>query len=66
MGYIPPTAEGTAATVRVRPPTPQAPDTWRLEARRPPGTVIRVGIVIRHNSDTLLAGRRHVPTQLVA
>ena len=42
VGHIPPTADEAAATVRILPPTP--PDTWRLQARRATGTVIRTSL----------------------
>ena len=43
VGHIPPTDDEAAATVRILPPTP--PDTWRLEARRRSGTVIRTSLL---------------------
>ena len=42
VGHIPPTDDEAAATVRILPPTP--PDTWRLQARRRSGTVIRTSL----------------------
>lgn len=43
-GYVPPTPEEAATTVRVRPPTDQAPDTWRLQATRADGSVLRTSL----------------------
>ena len=42
VGHTPPTDDEAAATVRILPPTP--PDTWRLQARRRSGTVIRTSL----------------------
>ena len=42
VGHIPPTDDEAAATVSILPPTP--PDTWRLQARRRSGTVIRTSL----------------------
>ena len=39
-GYSPPAVEDAAVTVRVTPPPPSAPNTWRLQARRSDGYVV--------------------------
>ena len=39
-GYVPPSVEDAAVTVRVVVPPPSVPDEWRLEARRSTGYVV--------------------------
>lgn len=40
-GYVPPSPADAATTVRIRPPTHQAPAPWRLQATRVDGSVLR-------------------------
>ncbi len=43
-GYVPPSPEDAATTVRVRPPTHKAPTAWRLQAHRADGSVLRTSL----------------------
>ena len=44
VSHTPPPVDEAATTVRIRPPTAKAPTAWKLQARRPDGTVIRTSL----------------------